>query len=442
MTRQKTPVLFLLILCFLLCACQPTPTEEAVVSHADSKLEQAVTAPAVQAYTYEAPARWEEIYRPRNREVRFSASVEVPTAEQFPIVTIRRHRLTADDVIGFLQSLCTGEWIVRENEYSREELTADLKAASNMYLGEDDKTGEPVYGANEEEMRRIQKLIEQAPVEDTCAPFTADSVSFPINNVPVKDSGGTVWYLTAQSKESRSFLSLRRRRDTAVYPEQWVLQPDSNVYRPNGLKNIRITEAEAIAKGDALIAALGLADYRVAEVTKALEYQRYSLADRSEGYLLRYVPALDGTVPCFYGMSSNPSFLQFTDGDATYAPPWKQEYAELYVTEEGVLSFAWTDPKEHVMTANENVKLLPFDEIQSRVKKLLEYGLGDFEGSPVLVKRIVLSTSVAQIKNQGDEAFFVPTWVFFLTTEQDEEIHSDLCVLLINAIDGTYIDRR
>lgn len=442
MSHQKTPVLFLLILCFLLCACQPTPTEEAVTNRTDDTLEQAVISPPVEAYAYEAPERWEEIYRPRNREVRFSASVEVPTAEQFPIVTIRRHRLTAEDVLSFLASLCPGEWTARENEYSREELMEDLKAASNMFLGEDDETGKPVYGANEEEMRRIQRLIEEAPVEDAYAPFTADSISFPINDVPLQDSGGTVWYLTAQSKESRSFLSLRRRRDTAVYPEQWVLQPDSNVYRPNGLKNIRITEAEAIAKGDALIAALGLTDYRVAEVTKALEFQRYSLADRSEGYLLRYVPALEGTVQCFYGMSSNPSFLQFTDGDATYAPPWKQEYAELYVTEEGVLSFAWTDPKEHVMTANENVKLLPFDEIQSRVKKLLEYGLGDFEGSPVLVKRIVLSTSVAQIKNQGDEAFFVPTWVFFLTTEQDEEIHSDLCVLLINAIDGTYIDRR
>ena len=53
----------------------------------------------------------------------------------------------------------------------------------------------------------------------------------------------------------------------------------------------------------------------------------------------------------------------------------------------------------------------------------------------------MLSTSVAQIKNQGDEAFFVPTWVFFMTTEQDEEIHSDLCVLLINAIDGSWISR-
>lgn len=441
MSRQKTPVLFLLILCFLLCACQQTPTEEAVTNRTDDTLEQAVISPPVEAYAYEAPERWEEIYRPRNREVRFSASVEVPTAEQFPIITIRQHLLTADDVMTVLAALCPGEWVARENDLSREELMEDLKKASEMYLGEDD-TGAPIYGANEEEMHRIQGLIEQAPLEDAYSPLTAESIRFPVPTVPIRDSKGAVWYLFAKSKETNSSLILRRRRDTTVYPEQWVMQPGSEPYRPNGLTNVKIMEAQAIEQADALIGALGLADYRVADVQKAIEIQGYTLAEVSEGYLLHYVPALEGTVPCYYAQSPNPSFLPFTDnGEMTYAPPWRQEYAELYITEEGVISFAWFAPKEHLLTANENVRLLPFAEIQASVRKLMEYGLGDFEGSPVLVKRMVLSTSVAQIRNQGDEAFFVPTWIIFLTTEEDEEIHQDIAVLLINAIDGTYINR-
>lgn len=434
--------LYALLLCLLLlCACKPTPTEEAVVSRTDDKLEQAIVSTPVPAYRYEAPERWEEIFVPRNREVRFTADVEVPTAEQFPIVTIRQHRLTADDVTGFLNALCPGEWTVRENEYSRDELMEDLKKASNMYLGEDD-TGAPIYGANEEEMQRIQKLIDQAPLEDSFAPLNAQSIVFPIPTVPVKDSTGAVWYLFAKSKEARSSLIIRRHRDTTVYPEQWVMQRGSEPYRPNGLTNIKITEAEAIERADALIAALGLSDYRVADIQRAAEIRSYTLAECSEGYLLHYVPVLEGTVPCYYGQSPEPDFLPFTDDSmTTYAPPWRQEAAELYITEEGVVSFWWDAPKEHLLTANENVRLLPFDEIQSHIRKLMEYGLGDYEGSPVLVKRMVLSTSVAQIKNQGEEAFFVPTWVIFLTTEQDEEIHADVAVLLINAIDGTVIAR-
>ncbi len=441
---MKRILILLTLFCLLFTACQPTPDEEAVTNRTDGTLLQAVVSPPVEAYTYDAPARWDETFVPRNREIRICADVEVPTAEQFPIVTIRRHRLTAGDVLDFLSALCPGVWIVRENEYSREELTEDLKRASNCYLGEDDETGEQIFGANEEEMRRIQKLIENAPAEDSFAPLTESGVTFPMRDIPVRDSRGAVWYLTAISKETRSLLQLKRHRDTAVCTETMAKQTDAGIYRPEGLLNGTVSEQEAIRTGDAAIAALGLSDYRVADAEKAIEYQRGTLAEYSEGYLLHYVPALEGTVPCWYAEARNPSFLQFTEDDiqTTYAPAWTQEAAELYVTEDGLVAFSWSDPKEHVMTANENVRLLPFEKIQGSIKKLLEYGLGNYGGSPVLVKRVVLTTSVAQIPDQGDEAFLVPTWAVFLTTEEDEAIHSGVCVLLINAMNGTYIVRN
>ncbi len=439
---KKKSVLFLILCLLFLAACVPTPDEEAVVNRADGAFKEAIAAAPVEAYVYEAPPRWDETFVPRNREIRFSANIEVPTAEQFPIVTVRQHRLTADDVVSFLRSFCPGDWSIRENELSREELTEDLKKASNMYLGENDDTGETIYGANEEEMQRIQKLIEQAPAEDTFSPLSEQSISFPVSNIPIRNSKGEIWYLYAASKETKSCLFLNRRRDSAIYPENWVMQTDSPVYYPGGLGGIKVSSQNAVATGDAVIAALGLSDYRLAEMKKAVEVQTGSSMEYSRGYLLYYVPALEGTVPCCFAESASPDFLQHIEGEATYAPTWRPEYAELYITEDGLVSLNWWAPKEHVMTANENVRLLPFDEIQGSVKKLLEYGLGDFEGSPVLVKRMVLSTSVAQILNQGDEAFFVPTWVIFLTTEQDEALCFEPRVLLINAIDGTYIARH
>ena len=71
----------------------------------------------------------------------------------------------------------------------------------------------------------------------------------------------------------------------------------------------------------------------------------------------------------------------------------------------------------------------------------MEYGTGGNKGSAILVKRIVLTTSIAQIPNQGDEAFLVPTWAVFLTSETNEKLNIDMGVLLINALDGTYINR-
>ena len=57
------------------------------------------------------------------------------------------------------------------------------------------------------------------------------------------------------------------------------------------------------------------------------------------------------------------------------------------------------------------------------------------------MKRIVLTSAIAQIPDQGDEAFLVPAWAFFVTSEQERELHIDETVLLLNALDGTYVNR-
>lgn len=439
---KKLSIVISLCLIFL-CACQPTPDEEIVMNRADGKLEQAIVATAAPAYIYEAPSRWEETFMARNREVRFSANVEVPTAEQFPVTTIKQRTFTTSDVVTFLQGVCSGDWVIRENEYSREELTEDLKhAAKGAYIGIDEMTGEQIWQPNEEEMKRIQGLIEQAPLEDSFQPLTAENLSFPIKKIPVKDYSGTTWYLFGKNN-SNSLITLRRHRDGVIQTEKVVLQGGATPGEmPHTLDNIMISQNEAISKGDDLILSLGLKDFRVAEVQKARETQSYTYAIYGEGYWLTYVNTLDGTVPCFYGDYGNPDFLNFTQDDGmTYAPKWRQECVQIFVTETGIQFIGWAYPKEMVMTASDNVQLLPFSDIQQSTKKLLEYGTGGFEGSPILVSRMVLTTSIAQIPNQGDEAFYVPTWVIFLTTEEEASLYFDIDVLLINALDGSFIMR-
>ncbi len=439
---KKLSVVTILCLIFL-CACQPTPDEEIVMNRTDGKLEQAIVATAAPAYIFEAPSHWEETFMARNREVRISADVEVPTAEQFPVTTIKQHKFTTSDVVYFLQGVCSGNWVIRENEYSREELTEDLKhAAKGTYMGIDETTGEQIWQPNEEEMKRIQSLIEQAPLEDSFQPLTAENLSFPIKTIPVKDSSGLTWYLFGKNN-TNSLVTLRQHRDGVIQTENVVLQGEATPGEmPHTLDHIMISQDEAIVKGDACILSLGLNGFRVAEVQKARETQSYTYAVYGEGYWLTYVNTLEGTVPCFYGDYGNPDFLNFTQDDGmTYAPKWRQECVQIFVTEEGVQFIGWAYPKETVMTASENVQLLPFSEIQKSLKKLLEYGTGGFEGSPIVISRMVLTTSIAQIPNQGDEAFYVPTWVIFLTTEEEASLNFDIDVLLMNAIDGTFIMR-
>ncbi len=430
----------LLLVVLLFAACVPTPDEEAVINRTDGTLVEAITEPPVTPYVYEAPERWEETYTVRNREIRFAADIAVPTAERFPVETVRQRSLTAEDVAAFLQRLCPGDWEIRENELSREELTEDLKRASNMYLGEDDDTGAPVYGPNEEEMRRIQKLIEQAPLEDVYMTLSPSFLHFPISSVPVRNSRGETWYLSAQSKETRSSILLKRQRDGSVQTETAVMQVGSAPYHPDGLKHVKISREEAVKMSEETLAALGFAGFRVADAEKAIEAQSYSQTEPNEGYLVHAVSALEGTVPCCYAQTSAQTLLQGAGGsDTTFAPPWRQEFLELYVTEDGVRHIWWSQPKEHVLVANENVQLMPFEAFREDLKKLIKYGTGDYADSPLIVERIVLTTAIAQIPNQGDEAFLIPAWAIFLTTEDDRAAQLAPSVLLINAIDGSTI---
>ena len=440
---MKKTILISLILCMLLAAvaCQPTPTEEAVINRADGALEKAVRDKPVDPYTYEAPERWTETYKIREQEVRIDAQIEVPDADRFPVTTIKQSAFTPNDAVSFLQGFVAGEWTIRENEYSREELTVDLKnAAKGVYMGEDDETGEIIWQPDEAEMQRIQKLIEEAPVVDTFVPIKAEKLAFPMRMKAVKDSAGTLWYFTASR---RLDLSLSRYRDGNIQMENWVMQGDATPgERPHALENIKISEEDAIKKGDEVVAALGLQNFRIASAQRARETQSYSYTVLGEGYYLTYVPTLPGATACSYYTYSEPDFMPSVyDSGMTYAPSWRLENVEMFVTDEGVLFLGWGNPMETVLTANENVQLMPFADIQKSLKKLIEYCTGGGAGSPILIKRIMLTSAIAQIPDQGDEAFRVPAWAFFITTEQNEKENIDMQLLLINALDGTLIRR-
>lgn len=115
------------------------------------------------------------------------------------------------------------------------------------------------------------------------------------------------------------------------------------------------------------------------------------------------------------------------------------------MTEEGILHFSWTSPKENVNLVNANVELLPFDRIQGAIINVIDDGISrrsDPERSlnNLLISRMVLSSYL--IKPTGNDfAYVVPTWVIFLTTQREKEMHIDQTVLLINALDGSRICR-
>ena len=108
---------FLALLLVLLSACQPTPEEGFVFDRLDGALEEAIAATPAPAARYEAPQRWQETFEVRGQTVRIDMPVEVADAGEYPVLTVQRRNIDAQQCIAAAEALLGGPAQLREQEY-------------------------------------------------------------------------------------------------------------------------------------------------------------------------------------------------------------------------------------------------------------------------------------------------------------------------------------
>lgn len=436
---------FMLIV--LMLGCQPTPSDNYVVDRVDGVLEKAIRANPVNPYSYSAPQSWNETFVVRGQTVKIDAPISVSNSNQFPVLTVTKDSFDAMrciDIVEHLWGKCDG---LRKELTSYDELLTDIQNAQKGSLsGIDEETGELLwepYEGQEEEIASLKALLATTNPSDTYIELTKANLGFPISNRALRFETGDQIYLRANENS----ISISKYRSSNIQLESWVMQGDALPgEKPHKLENIVVSEQDAIDIGNGVIQNLGLKGYSLATALKARATESYTYKTHGEGYLLTYVLCPEGSVACCYENYSDSAALFFTAEKDAYAARWAQEYIQMFVTENGILHFFWSAPKIIVNTANSNVDLLPFSQVQDSIRSLLNYGL---EGRPeaagqnndLLITNIILGSSIQQIADQGDEAFLVPTWIVFLTTQEEQDAHFDLSVLMINALDGSYISR-
>jgi hypothetical protein len=146
--------------------------------------------------------------------------------------------------------------------------------------------------------------------------------------------------------------------------------------------------------------------------------------------------------------------LHFTE--AAYTTPLPLESMQLFVDENGVYALWWDNPLEITGTVTENIRLLPFEEIQSIFVQTMRNGLSWAADHPStngelnpsrkgIVERILLSYSYVQERENPGKFLMTPTWFFWYTTEQAKNALSegyvvDPVIIAINAVDGSRIE--
>lgn len=442
-----------ILLCLFLLACVPTPKEEAVVNKADGTFEQTVTAPKEDSYRYEAPTHWTETIEMKNLNILIDADIVMPETDVYPVQTIERHMFTGEEVLTMLNACFSAPFTLRENPYSMAELEDDIRLLlRGEVIDSDDETGELTFAPideNSEELFELREKLAQCPAEDTFIPFDPSKLAYSSEGYVVRDADGTLLYLRFR----KDVLSVSTVRSGSV-------QDAGTVYTGGifgepwhrTLDKIVITEAEAIAQGEALLEKAGLSDQfgigrcepgRIVRPAAQMPYYE----EPSEGYILMIARSGGGYVPYpqgeYYGEDSNSALSKRVD-ESEYFDRWPMDWMELYVSDHGVEAVSWYEPNAYVLNANENVRLLPFTEIQARIRDNLKFSYAwtdenNHRITELHVKKIVLSCSVVRIANHRDEALLAPTWVVVYNNDRSEQVMGHDSIMLINAIDGSYL---
>ena len=441
-----------LCLCLLLLACVPTPSEDVIVNKSDGSMVQAITAPKAEAARYDAPARWEETVSLKNLKIRFDADVILPEGNVYPVQTVRRHEFTPEDVIKLLNTCFPGPFELRENRYSMAEIEEEIRLLLRGNLVDwDDETGDVVwepFAEEPEELAELKEKMAQCPAADTFVPLEPKQLQYGNEPTVLRAADGRLLYLMFSKNTLRIGTSRMAevQNEAIVYQGGFIGEPWHRT-----LDHVTIPEETARETADRFLSQAGLADQfgigyvekaRMARATAEAPYYE----ELSEGYLLHLARSGGGYVPYPQGggyfNEDSASALQRSLTEEDFSQKWSMDWIMAYVTENGIESIEWYDPNEYVQEANENVVLMPFDEVQKHIRDTMKhcYAWTDEGGAAfeIQVKKIILSCSISRLPNNPDEAVLAPVWVVVYKNSRYKTALKHDSILLINALDGSF----
>ena len=311
----------------------------------------------------------------------------------------------------------------------------------------DDETGEIIWTPCEDEGEQLEKwnrLLAELPPEDIYYPLTESEIRLDGTPMVIKTETQEMLYVIAMPK----MLRISTFRNSDIQNENLVWSSGGYAgEKRHPLENVSVQEDDVKKCTYDIMHSLELQDhFDIACIEKAriLAYAPDGFQIASEGMLVELGLTAGYYLPTNYTRYNADNLSR--DGnmiEEAYAARWDTDVIQIYIDESGLQDFVWFDPIEYVMTANENVSLLSFDEIQCHIRDYLRYcyswtdSKDKFHINQIKVKRIVLSCAETQIANQGEEAFLAPTWVVIYSNNVSEEQHNSDFAIIVNAIDGS-----
>ena len=473
---------FRLFVCFfalllLLSACQPTPEEAVVSQKGDLTDKIAETADPGQAPTGVGSRYiYEKTYETSGNTLSIDVELTGGNESKMPVLTVAEKPFESGDSLKkIIDSFFPGYSHYFLSDLTKEDYQKDLERFQLYLFREqnhlDPGTGEPLPEGEEssysypipevlsnlsqEELDKISKIdalelfvqeLEQkvltAPSYEDLPPATytirlpeSGFSSSPQENLRI---------VKGERKYSVSFVNwgdipgsiftVRNRSNSAFSAEEDL---PKKATPPDELGNT--AERQKI---DAMIKAAGI------------DYMELNCAFVGEDacqyiYTRAYNGAQEDCAVYYLGMTA-------TDGEGTVVQNlWTPEYLQITMVDGEIEDIDWYNPSQVVSVDNENVKILPWSEIQKIFERQIGYmlaptsesraeGIGPlfWKASDLRINRISLGLMKVIMKDTN-EYKLIPVWSFFGQDNLNTELEDcpEKCYLTINAMDGSIVDR-
>ncbi len=496
--KRNAAAVFIVLVLLQLTACQPTPKSVLVVNKNDGELESKISASAQAAEGYSAPQTWEESFASKDERVNIevNAQINVPDVSQYPVVNIEPLDLSQQTADNVLNALIGNNIIYAQSDtMTKSEIEFEIKYAEDFlanelpaYENSDPEYYKQKYTAMTEWLQYLYTLSEST-TDEAPRVISRNFASPEINEADdaaleatLRDQGLSDKDLQSKmdeiheqqqlNQEITGEIDLGRKNKaridlfkfSSVNQGVWFSNTESgnsvddNFQVLDGHEDLELSYDDALQIASAAIAKIGIDNTQLCQAG----YVKVLQADgenQAKVYCFIYARTVDG-IPITHvernmGVSTGQSFTEH----------WPDEILRVCVDKSGIIDFQWRYPINIKETMNNNVALLPYEDIQNNFKTYMQtqYAWNDYENEGVVSRKIVISRielGLVRVAQKNSAGFMlIPAWDFFGYTVDKYEKHQSgsyqlnenneyvddrygTSFLTINAIDGSVIDRN
>ncbi len=479
----KIPVIAAALVLALVClttACQPTPEKAIVVNKGDDTLANEISATPAPREPYQAPAQYKQeaqSFYDGMLSVSFDMQVETPDVSAYPVYTVQDADLTQDQVNRIVSALTQDKPLkYYDDRQTKQEITDQFLLPAKKELSDakngktySDERGNITVDQLQDNVDNIEGWIADAPETKDERSVTAEEYT----------SAGMLSAFVDLGKPKPATLKITKNGQSFSYV-QFINGTEyiyNGFWEPAEDLPLKTTKEQAVAMATQLVANMGADGFQLDAVGKTTrlgsefeisseEYQN------TMAYSVVFTRTVDG-IPLTYTPIDSVSMSEKDADGRMDAEMWSYERIMINIDDDGIANVFWNGNLQVGTCVNENVQLLPFEDIASRAMdqiKVQSAFLTDqgADGEGIHMERIEHSINRAKlgfarirVKDSGGYQI-VPVWDFYGTSvyyfnedqvnafnkEHEENLQATessdsgyRAIVTINAIDGSAINR-